>query len=326
VEEVVILDVGHGNCGFVIEPKSFTIIDAPPGDTHIEELRKRDVRRVDAVLLSHADADHCGGLATLLLSLDIVVRRVLLNADAAKRTGVWDEVMIALRDAERRNGTRLEVGLTTTTKDVGKEHKKFTLEVLAPHPTLAAKGPGSTHKGKAVSSNTASVVVRVKHRGRPIVLFAGDIDQTGLDDLIAGRTDMRARILVFPHHGGSPGHGNAKSFAATLCQAVRPETVLFSIGRNRPGTPREDVVAGVRAALGGVRIACTQLATQCAASVPTAQPARLAKAYARGTKDRSCCAGSIVITLGGGKMEVARKPKAHQASISAYAPTALCRR
>lgn len=323
--EIVILDVGHGNCGILVDSGAVTLIDAPLGATHILELRRRGIRCVDTVVVSHADADHCGGVITLLLDPVIHVRRVLLNPDAAKRTGAWEDLMIALRDAETRWGTQLQTSLTTTTPDVTGGHAELTIEVLAPHPTLVAKGPGSTHKGRPVSSNTASAVVRVSQNGHPVVLFAGDIDRVGLEDLIAGGMNTRAPILVYPHHGGTSGGGNPGTFAEALYAVVQPATIVFSIARSRPVEPREDVIVSLRGVAFSARIVCTQLSSQCASALPIGPSDHLSVCCSKGSYGRAACAGSLSLTFEGTRILVSPDAEAHSAFIRAQAPTALCR-
>jgi hypothetical protein len=158
------------------------------------------------------------------------------------------------------------------------------------------------------------------------LLFPGDIDQVGLDELLHDRNlNPHAEVLVFPHHGGRAGQTDAATFSASVIQAVRPLVVAFSIGRGRHGTPLPEVVAAVRASVPAPRIACTQLSDRCSAAAPKDDPAHLNPVFTRGRERLHCCAGSIVISDRSGAGNVLPEAAAHIAFIAANAPTALCR-
>lgn len=207
------------------------------------------------------------------------------------------------------------------------EHAPVRIEVLAPSTYLAAKGPGSTDRhGRTITTNSISAVVRVSGDGRCLALFPGDIDQVGLDELLSDPgLDVGAETLVFPHHGGRAGTTNVADFSAKLVSAVKPLAVVFSIGRGRHGTPLPEVIAAVRSAAPGARIACTQLSERCAAMAPNAEPTHLTAKFARGRERAQCCAGTMVISSVEPAGAVAPAAEPHQAFISAHAPSALCR-
>ena len=85
--ELLVLDVAHGNSTLVIGKETTVLVDAPRGGLHIGALKAKSIQEVHAVLLSHADADHMGGVSNLLYEEDIRVHRVYVNADASKTAG-----------------------------------------------------------------------------------------------------------------------------------------------------------------------------------------------------------------------------------------------
>ena len=86
--ELFILDVGHGNCTILRDTAGTVIIDCPPDSTLLATLRYLNIHEIANILISHADADHIGGITNLLANQDIKVHNVFLNADALKRTDV----------------------------------------------------------------------------------------------------------------------------------------------------------------------------------------------------------------------------------------------
>jgi hypothetical protein len=129
------------------------------------------------------------------------------------------------------------------------------LQVLSPSP------------GRVLSENRDnrwSAVIRLVVAGESVVLFGGDIDRTALDRLLDSRRSLSAMVLVFPHHGGHPGEADARLFARDLTSAVKPDIVLFSMGRGRFDNPLPSILRGVRQAAPDAYVLCTQLSKGCA--------------------------------------------------------------
>jgi hypothetical protein len=322
--DLAILDVGHGNSALIVDESHVTLIDASLGSTVGETLRAAGISRINTVIISHADADHCGGLVGLLLDEGLVIDAVRLNSDAIKATVLWNDLTRAMQDARRRASTRIMVGLTSDTQLSG--HAEFRLEVLGPDPTLAAKGPGSTdHEGRRLTANSMSAIVRVWRRGVPVALFPGDIDGVGLDSLLREHPDPIARLVVFPHHGGSPGGGaSARHFARRLCAAVKPETVVFSLKRGKLGNPLPAIILGVRDAVPNAHIICTQLSSRCAAELPAQRAVHLSDRIAKGAYRNLCCGGTIVLNHEGATVLRSPSKEEHARFVLASAPSALC--
>ena len=322
--QVSVIDVGHGSAAVVEHGGWVAIVDAGPGNSLLEFLVQRGVTHVDLILISHADEDHLRGLVGLLSSDVCTVERVRLNSDGLKTSKIWQDV-VYLVDEKRRVGA-IDVEPTLTPADSGRfDHGSVHVEVVGPSTALALLGPGSRDAtGRKITSNSISAVIRISVDGRPLVLFPGDLDEVGLNDLKRVGADVRAPVLVFPHHGGSPGSPKAGEFTTSLCGMVQPETVIFSIGRGVHSTPNPAVVAALRAHGTATRIACTQLSEHCAASVPAAAPSHLNPVFALGREQRKCCGGTITIGLQS-PYSVLPSLEQHKDFISRNAPSALCR-
>jgi beta-lactamase superfamily II metal-dependent hydrolase len=124
---------------------------------------------------------------------------------------------------------------------------------------LAALSPGSKDsKDRTLTTNSISAVIRLSHNGKHVALLPGDIDEIGLDNLLEDTESLQAWLMVFPHHGGKPGTGNVKAFTNRLCQSVKPESVIFSIGDNAKHFPTPLVVETVAESLENVRMFSTR--------------------------------------------------------------------
>src|ERR1039458_7714844 len=145
---VSILDVGHGNCAILIDDK-VVVIDAGPGTTLLDFLENEGIKEVGIVLISHADEDHIKGLVSLLESETVGVQIVRINSDALKGSPTWDDLTYLLDEANRTGKTIFDVGLTTNQTGAF-DTAAIKIEILAPSPGLAVKGPGShDHRGRS---------------------------------------------------------------------------------------------------------------------------------------------------------------------------------
>ena len=316
-----ILDVGHGNSTVVEEPGHVSVIDGGNGDTLLRLLEDLGIDYVDTVIVSHADADHFGGISLLLSKEEFRVGQVFLNPDA-RDTNLWNDFVSVMIDAKKR-GTRFNLELTD--ENPGQVAFGNTrLEVLFPSQEVAIKtSEGSIPGGSQLTPNTMSAVIRVWAGDSPRLLLTGDIDQTALDCLINSDVDLKADVLVFPHHGGRPGSADPEAFANLLGGEVNPQLVIFSIGRGRYSTPRPEIVLGIRSSTDGAHIACTQLSAHCANELPVSVNS-IHSDVSRGRTRNACCAGTLEISLDD---EVAYLPNRaeHIEFINRFAPTALCR-
>jgi beta-lactamase superfamily II metal-dependent hydrolase len=318
--ELAVLDVGHGNATLICDGGTTMAIDAPyRSSVLLETLEWREIKTLNAVVVSHSDADHAGGVMALLTAPNIAVEAIYLNPDALKRSGVWDSFQEAVRDGEQRGEVVVHTQLTTSTKDV-LDTERLRVEVLAPAPHLAMRGVGgTTPNGRRLEANTMSAVIRVTGVDDTMsgsVLLMGDVDELGLDEACAGGTDFGADAVVFAHHGGGTG-GDAERFAGKVAAAVAPKSVVFSIGRRPHELPKPGVVFGVRRALGGVDIACTQLSRNCSRQDPAETQEHLSEWPAGGRASRSCCAGTVVFHFESDGL-VRRGAEEHRAYAEAF--------
>ena len=322
-KSLAILDVGHGNCAVLVEAQNALIIDAGPGSALLEFLEYEGITSIDLILISHADKDHIGGLIALIASNKINISRIRLNTDSLKESQIWDDLLYELDKAREQNEIDFEPSLTKC--PAGKYDQGETqVEVVAPSAYLAGRGPGSKDReNRKLTTNSVSAVVRLLYNGKPFALFTGDLDEIGLDDLIAHETDANSPLLVFPHHGGKSGATNLAEFAERICSIVNPQTIIFSIGRGRHNTPQPELVKSIRERLPDVRILCTQLSEHCAVKVSGTRPAHLLDIFSRGGENNQCCAGTMVIDLNNPE-NIQPDGDAHKAFISEYASTALC--
>ncbi len=322
--ELCILDVGHGNSAVVHAADGVVIIDAPLGLTLVELLLSRAITAIDTIIVSHADADHVQGVTSILLDKRFIVRTIVVNPDATKDNKTWNDFRRSVAVAKKRYELQVSPYLACDFPAI--TFGVTRVEVLGPSNTLALGGVGGKelpeHGGRPISSNSLSAVVRVIHDDVPRALLTGDLDDVGLADLERGEVDLRAELLVFPHHGGHVPQGDNADFADRLCRSVGATTVVFSLGRGKHRTPRPEIIRVVEGALPAAHVACTQLSARCAALNPNVERAHRLDVPAQGLERNTICLGTLVQELATGRISPDRHE--HAAFVRASAPTHLC--
>lgn len=320
---VDIVDVGHGSCVAIRGVDYTVLIDTGPGGALLEYLRTESISRVDAVVISHADADHIGGLVALLCQ-PISVGQIIWNGDAIKGSNLWKDLVYLLDDLDRQGivsaqqdaceGVRIEVG-----------DSNIEIVILGPNLVLRRLGAGATDRdGQRIVTNSVSVVAQVIVNGEALLLTTGDLDHVGFAHLMAANTtgSLHSRYLVLPHHGGLLG--TAATTADTiksLISAVAPEAIFISNGRGKWRNPRADVVAAIREGLPNAPIVCTQLSEECA--IKSLIQNQRGGPYSAGWSRGHSCAGTISLTSADGTL-AKYDNRQHASFIQSSVPNHLC--
>jgi beta-lactamase superfamily II metal-dependent hydrolase len=293
---LAILDVGHGNSAVLRDSDGVLVVDACLGGLLLDFLDQNGIVEVHAVVMSHADHDHMAGVLSLLLDSKIHVKNIYVNPDTRK-TKLWHELRIALRIARRRTNTVIHTQLDTTVSGA-LNCGMVDVQILSPEPEDALGGVGGADlDGGTIHPHTLNAVIRLLKDGIAFALLPGDIDARGLEKLLQSGREAKSKILVFPHHGGHSGAHNAQEYVSRLCAVVQPEVVVFSIGRGKHDTPRPEIVEAVRSVAPDAHIACTQLSTHCAKTLPDKDASHLNDNPAQGKSTNSCCAGTILFAF-----------------------------
>lgn len=318
-----IVDVGHGSCVVIRTPEMVSLIDTGPGGAILEYLLTEGVTTIDTIVISHADADHIGGLSAIL-SQQIPVREIIWNPDALKSSDIWKDLVYQIADLHNAGETCATKNAIQDTR-IAVGSADVEIVILGPGVALQHLGPGATDRmGRSISSNSASVVAQVRAGDVPVALVPGDLDELGLTHLIESglRDRLQSRFLVLPHHGGHCGTPAAtRRMTSDLVQAVAPEAVFISNGRGGYGNPRAEVVQMVRDAAPGIKMACTQLSAVCSQLPALRTTAQVA--YSSGWTKGFSCAGTIRVRVAQDH-SVSFDRAAHDRFVSSAVATHLC--
>lgn len=319
---VTVVDVGHGNATVIQENGTTVVIDTGLKGRLKEYLLHQNISVIDLVILSHSDQDHIGGLVGILAS-NFEVKQVKLNADADKDSEEWIDLIFTLAHPKYKGKIQWQVGLTEGLLTVP-GFASAKLEVVAPTNLLAAFGVGGKDRNKKIiTSNSLSAVVRVLYQDKSVVLITGDMDEITLNEIQENGIAIEAKHLIFPHHGGLSGK-DPKGFAIKLLQLVKPESVLFSLGRAKHENPRPEIIDATISVSKDIYIACTQLSKRCAEDYSAVPRPDLTSVFSHGAREGICCAGTIEINLASATIS---RPNIghHQEFINDHVPTPLCR-
>ena len=325
--EVTILDVGHGNCAIIRQDDRCVIVDAPPGATLFDELERCGIRTIDHLVLSHSDLDHMGGAAKLLWDTRFNIGTLWYNSDGTKQTKAWKGLATQARLRFEAGGLDGQRNLNSASSKDLTFSSHVSIDVLHPDLEMATLGPSERSSPMGVlTANTVSAVLLVSLEGEPAVLLAADIDAVALGRILDLSVNLRARVLVFPHHGGKAGRVISREFARSLCDAVEPDLILFSMARGgRFSNPDPEMIKGVRDSRPSARIACTQLSIHCDAQGIGARAGHLSLHASAGRSSGACCMGSLTIRKANGVLVFQPTLDDHQSFVDSVNDP-LCRR
>lgn len=197
------------------------LIDGGPSNTMLDRLGRAMPlfdRSIDVVLMTHPDADHITGLVE-------VVRRYHVGAFIT--TGVKGDSAVyrTLLDEVRRRSIPVHYAIAGQTIP------------LDANVAYAVLWPEESWQGKsAKETNDTSIVGRLSYKNFSVML-TGD---AGIDverALVRRAATLQSTVLKAGHHG------SRTSTSAEFLDAVRPASVVLSVGaKNRYGHPHKEVL------------------------------------------------------------------------------------
>lgn len=241
VNRFVMFDVGQG-CSMLLQTRSGLHILVDGGSTSengvgeyiiAPALKHYGIRRLDYIIITHADADHINGLYYLLEGADSggVGVKTLLMPMLCKDMEAYQE----LKDTAQGHGVGtayLAPGMTLCDAEI---------KMTCMHPSL-----GDIRE----SLNDMSAVLAVCY-GDTKLLLTGDISEEAEEQLYRYQSLLADTDILQVAH-----HGSKYSTSTEFLQRVSPKTALISCGeRNRYGHPHKELMD--RLALAGCKVRIT---------------------------------------------------------------------
>jgi competence protein ComEC len=219
VPSVLALDTGHGLSVLCDSGRTRVLYDAGGRGPRVGEdvilpaLRARGAGALEALVISHEDVDHLSAVREVLENVPVGVLVV------GEGFGVAPPAKEILAAADR-------AGVPVRRSAAGDvlSWPGLRMEVLHPPRGLSPRP----------SDNDGSLAVRVSMEGLA-ALMTGDLETRGVQALLLAGADLRADVLVLPHHGSPLVEG-----VPALAAACRASYLVSSAGS---GTVRVDRVA-----------------------------------------------------------------------------------
>lgn len=222
------IDVGQGDSSLIITPNNKKILIDGGGtmnssggfdvgeDTLLPYLLNRGVKKLDYIMISHFDADHCQGLLAILNS--IKVKNIIISKQAEKVYN-YEKIMEIVVN-KKINVMVIKRG------DVINVDNNVDIKIIYPESKLYFD-----------DINSNSIVAKLKYNNFSM-LFTGDIESRAEERIVSiAKNELKSTILKVAHHGSKT------STTEEILKAVNPEIALIGVGKNNKfGHPNEVVI------------------------------------------------------------------------------------
>lgn len=207
------VDVGQGDATIIEFPDGKTmLVDTPTGKSSVVKaaLRADGRSTIDWLVATHPDADHIGGLDSIISSMDI---GSIWAPEVNSPTQTYTRFLTSVSD----KGMGIEPAYAGRQIATG---ENYSIDILWPQ------------QGASYSEDNAySVVIKVTY-GENTFLFTGDAPVEAQNTCVDGHVD----VLKVSHHGSASG------MSSTLAAKLTPTIAVLSYGKNSYGHPTQVVL------------------------------------------------------------------------------------
>lgn len=222
---IFFIDVGQGDSTLIITPdKKTVLIDGGGSDSFdvgekvlLPYLLDRRILKIDYVLISHFDTDHCGGILTIMEKVKVKNIIISEQAEHSENYERFKKLMIhkKIRLIEVKKWDKIKIG----------RYSEF--KILFPTSRLLSENP----------LNNNSIVAQFNYNNFKM-LFTGDIEKLAEQQILkAEKAEIRADILKVAHHGSKT------SSIPEFIKAVKPKIALIGVGKNNTfGHPNQQTI------------------------------------------------------------------------------------
>lgn len=223
--KVHIIDIGQGD-SILLENSTETILidggNKGKGDEVIDYLKNIGVTKLNAVISTHPDADHVGGLADIINSMPV---EAVYAPRVTHTTEAYKEFLLAVK------AQSLKIKVAKNGVVIPSNSKELAMEFIGP-----------TAQYSASDFNNWSAILQVTH-GKNKFLFAGDAETPAENDMIDANILEDIDVLKVSHHGAK------EATNANFLALVKPEIAAISVGEgNRYAHPTSSTLKRLKKA------------------------------------------------------------------------------
>lgn len=211
------IDVGQGDATLISKKGFHMLIDAGnngAGSDVVHYLKGQGVQKLDILVGTHPDADHIGGLDTVMENIPV---DKLYLPESRKDTKTYQDVVRVMKERH----------ISADMPEIGTE-QTYGGNVL-----LRFLSPSKDYK----NANDDSLVVQLAF-GRTRFLFMGDAESEAENDILQAGYDIACDVLKLGHHGSYTATGTK------FLKKADPTYGVISCGKgNSYGHPHADTLA-----------------------------------------------------------------------------------
>ncbi|WHY88544.1 ComEC/Rec2 family competence protein [Neobacillus novalis] len=220
--QVYYLDVGQGDSIYIKTPNGDDILidggNNDRGDDVVAFLKKYHVDDLEVMIATHPDADHIGGLDTVLQNFDV---KSVYMPKVTHTTKTFEDFILAVKN----EGLKLKEAKAGVSLELAGVDAEFV-------------GPVTSY---GEDLNSSSAVLKMTY-DKNTFLFTGDAAVKAEQDMIASGTELQADVLKLGHHGA-----NTSTSEAFLTK-VQPKYAIVSAGKNNQyGHPTAETLQKMQA-------------------------------------------------------------------------------
>ena len=216
--KIYFMDVGQGDSTLIVTPKNKKIlIDGGEGKNNIllPYLLDRRINKIDYVMISHFDSDHCNGL------IEVIEKINVKNIIVSRQSEESEEYKNILNIIKQKN---IKVRIVKE-KDKIFIEKDLYMEILNPAEKLEFQ-----------DLNNNSIVAKLIYINFSM-LFTGDIEKVEENLADKYKNNLKSTVLKVSHHGSKT------SSSEEFLKYVKPRIALIGVGKdNKFGHPNQTTI------------------------------------------------------------------------------------
>ena len=221
--QVHFLNIGQGDATLIQTPNENILIDGGgkgKGPEIIKYLKKYNVKSLTAVVSTHPDADHIGGLAYVINNMKV---SKVYAPNISHTTQAYKDFLLAVKNK------KMKITIAKQGLEIPTVAKDITLKFIAPVTTYVKS-----------DLNNWSAVLHLKHNQKSF-LFMGDAETKAETDMLAKNLIPKVDVLKVGHHGSKD------STSKKLLDKAKPIYSVISVGKNSYGHPTSEALNRLKA-------------------------------------------------------------------------------